>query len=42
MKKSNEYRAVGPPEIALDLDGLICRGARQLIEQAVETRLAVC
>ena len=40
MKKSNEKQATGLPEIALGLDDLIRRGARQVIEQAIEAELA--
>lgn len=40
MKKSNEKQATGLPEITLGLDDLIRRGARQVIEQAIEAELA--
>ena len=39
MKKRNEVQAVGLPEIGLGLDELIRRGARQVIQQAVEAEL---
>lgn len=40
MTKSNEKQAVGLSEIGLGLDDLIRRGARQVIEQAIEAELA--
>ena len=40
MKKRNEAQAVGLPEIGLGLDELIRRGARQVIQQAIEAELA--
>lgn len=40
MKKSNEKHAVGLPEIGLGLDDLIRRGARDVIQQAIEAELA--
>jgi len=40
MKKSNEKQASGLAEIGLGLDDLIRRGAREIIQQAIETELA--
>ena len=40
MKKSNGKSFPGLPEIGLGLDDLIRRGARQVIEQAIEAELA--
>ena len=40
MKKSNEKQASGLAEIGLGLDDLIRRGAREVIQQAIETELA--
>lgn len=40
MKKGNEKQSSGPSEIGLGLDDLIRRGARQVIEQAIEAELA--
>ena len=40
MKKSNEKQSHGLPEIGLTLDDLIRRGARQVINQAIEAELA--
>ena len=39
MKKRNEVQVAGPSEIGLGLDELIRRGARQVIQQAVEAEL---
>jgi transposase-like protein len=40
MKKSNEKQSGGLPEIGLGLDDLIRRGAREVIQQAIEAELA--
>lgn len=40
MKKSNEKHAGGLPEIGLGLNDLIRRGAREVIQQAIEAELA--
>jgi transposase-like protein len=40
MKKSNEKQSGGLPEIGLGLDDLIRRGARDVIQQAIEAELA--
>lgn len=40
MKKGNEKQSGGLPEIGLGLDDLIHRGARQVIQQAIEAELA--
>jgi transposase-like protein len=40
MKQHNEKQLNGPSEIGLGLDDLIRRGARQVIEQAIEAELA--
>lgn len=40
MNKRNEKQSVGLPEIGLGLDDLIHRGARQVIQQAIEAELA--
>lgn len=40
MKKGNEKQSGGLPEIGLGLDDLIRRGARQVIQQAIEAELA--
>jgi transposase-like protein len=39
MKKRTEEQAAGPSEIGLGLDDLIRRGARQVIQQAIEAEL---
>ena len=40
MKKHNEVPVAGLPEIGLSLDDLIRRGARDVIQQAIEAELA--
>ena len=40
MNKSNEKHSGGLPEIGLGLDDLIRRGAREVIQQAIEAELA--
>lgn len=40
MKQSNEKQAVGLSEIGLGLDDIIRRGAREVIQQAIEAELA--
>ena len=40
MKQSNEKQAAGLSEIGLGLDDIIRRGARDVIQQAIETELA--
>ena len=40
MKKSNEKQSGGLPEIALGLEDLIRRGAREVIQQAIDAELA--
>lgn len=40
MRKSNEKQADGPSEIGLGLEDLIRRGARQVIQQAIDVELA--
>jgi len=40
MKQSNEKQSGGLPEISLGLDDLIRRGARDVIQQAIEAELA--
>ncbi len=39
-KKNNEKQSGGLPEIDLGLDGLMRRGAREVIQQAIEAELA--
>src|SRR5436190_22204357 len=39
MNKRNEKQSVGLPEIGLGLDDIIRRGARQVIQQAIEAEL---
>lgn len=39
MKKGNEAQLTGPSEIGLGLEEMIRRGARQVIEQAIEAEL---
>jgi transposase-like protein len=40
MKQSNELPAAGPLEIGLGLEDILRRGARQVIQQAIEAELA--
>lgn len=40
MTKRNEMQATGPSEIGLGLDDIIRRGARDVIQQAIEAELA--
>jgi transposase-like protein len=40
MKKRNEMQVAGPSEIGIGLDDIIRRGARDVIQQAIEAELA--
>ena len=40
MMKRNEMQATGPSEVGLGLDDIIRRGAREVIQQAIEAELA--